>query len=172
MDPNRRRAAPVPAAVEIVPALSARLVEQAGDLFKEYAAWIGIDLGFQNFEEELENLPSGYEPPGGCLLLALVGGEPAGCVAVREFEPGVCEMKRLYVRPRFRGTGLGRLLAESAIGEAERLGYGRMRLDTLPSMARAQQIYESLGFEEIAPYRFNPFAGAVFMELELGGRGR
>src|SRR3712207_6786597 len=143
-------------AVKIIPAQTAQLLDQARVLFEGYAAWIGIDLSFQNFEEELANLPAGYAPPEGCLLLAVVGGEAAGCVAVRKLETGACEMKRLYVRPRFRGLRIGGALAEAAIEEAERLGYERMRLDTLPSMKRAQELYLSLGFREIGPYRFNP----------------
>ena len=154
-------------AVKIVPARTAQLIDQVRALFEEYAAWIGIDLSFQNFEEELANLPAGYTPPEGCLLLALVGGEAAGCLAVRELETGVCEMKRLYVKPQFRGMRIGKALAEAAIEEAKRLGYERMRLDTLPPMTRAQGLYLSLGFQEIAPYRFNPVEGAVYMELKL-----
>lgn len=164
MGAKRKEIAP---AAEIVPVRSAWLLEQARYLFQEYATQIGIDLSFQNFEQELANLPAGYEPPEGCLLLALAGGEAAGCVAVRRLEQGVCEMKRLYVRPRFRGLRVGRALAEAAVDEARRIGYERMRLDTLPSMARARELYLSLGFEEVAPYRFNPVEGTVYMELKL-----
>ena len=162
-----KRVASAPIALEIVPARTTQLLAQARALFKEYGAWIGIDLSFQNFEEELANLPAGYRPPEGCLLLALARGEAAGCVAVRKLKTGVCEMKRLYVKPQFRGMRIGKALAEAAIEEAKRLGYERMRLDTLPSMTRAQELYLSLGFQEIAPYRFNPVEGTVYMELKL-----
>lgn len=137
------------------------------ELFLAYAEWIGIDLSFQNFSEELEGLPGDYAAPGGVLLLALFENKPAGCVALRKFDGDICEMKRLYVRPEFQGLGIGKRLAEEIIAAAKGLGYTKMRLDTMPKMASAQKLYRSLGFKEIALYRFNPEPDAVFMELEL-----
>jgi predicted N-acetyltransferase YhbS len=134
----------------------------------EYAASPGSDLCFQSFEQELEGLPGPYALPSGCLLLATVGGEPAGCVALKKVADGVCEMKRLYVRSRPRGTGLGRTLTEQVIGEAKRLGYDLIRLDTIPSvMGSAVALYRSLGFRDIPAYCFNPVPGTLFMELQL-----
>jgi ribosomal protein S18 acetylase RimI-like enzyme len=132
-------------------------------MLREYAAWLEVDLCFQNFEEELKGLPGEYSPPLGRLLIA----EGAGCVALRPLEREICEMKRLYVRPEFRGSGLGRRLVLAIIEEARGIGYRRMRLDTMPKMDRAQGLYASLGFREIAAYRFNPEAGARFLELEI-----
>ena len=136
-------------------------------LFEEYAASLGIDLCFQGFEKELAGLPGHYAPPQGRLLLALQDGQTAGCIALRPLEPGVCEMKRLYVRPAFRSHGIGSVLVDRIIQEARQAGYQHMRLDTLPSMARALALYRRLGFREIAPYYENPVEGAVFLELQL-----
>jgi GNAT superfamily N-acetyltransferase len=135
-------------------------------MLREYAAWLEIDLCFQNFEEELAGLPGDYAPPRGRLLIA----EGAGCVALRTIDEEICEMKRLYVRPDHRGTGLGRRLVQAIIDEARSVGYGRMRLDTMPKMDSAQRLYASLGFREIAAYRYNPEPGARFLELTLSRR--
>jgi putative acetyltransferase len=143
-------------------------IEAARELFREYAAWLGVDLDFQGFPEEVDSLPGNYAPPLGRLLLAWEGDEAAGCVALRPLEPGICEMKRLYVRPAYRHSGLGHRLAERIVQEARDAGYGKMRLDTLVTMARARAIYQSLGFRPISPYRPNPIEGAVFLELTLG----
>ena len=153
--------------LEIVEAHSGAMLAQARSLLEEYASSLGVSLDFQDFDTELAALPGEYDPPQGRLLVARVQGQVAGCVALRRLADGVCEMKRLYVRPHFRGARIGRVLAERVMEEARRIGYARMRLDTLPSMDRARAMYASLGFREIAPYRFNPIAGTAFMELVL-----
>ena len=140
---------------------------EIGHLFEEYADSLEIDLDFQGFAEELAGLPGEYAPPEGSLLLALWQDQVAGCVALRQFSPGICEMKRLYTKPQFRGLGIGRALGEEVIKRARQCGYERMRLDTLPSMGTARSLYGSLGFKEIDPYRFNPVEGTSFMELAL-----
>ena len=139
-------------------------------LFEEYAAWIAIDLSFQNFAEELKLLPGEYAPPGGALLLGWAEARPAGCVAVRRIDEETCEMKRLYVRDSFRGLSAGERLAHEAIAWARAADYRRMLLDTLPSMRSAHRLYERLGFMEIPAYRFNPVEGARFMALDLDHR--
>ena len=137
------------------------------ELFTEYARSIDIDLCFQSFDRELAELPGKYAPPEGRLFLALAEQPPAGCVALRKIEDGICEMKRLYVRPAFRGRGLGRQLADEVITAAHKIGYERMRLDTLSSMTPAIALYESLGFRRIPAYYNNPSGLAVFFELKL-----
>ena len=137
------------------------------ELFREYADSLDFALDFQQFDEELQNLPGEYGGPSGCVLLLDVDGESAGCVALRPFSEGVCEMKRLYVRAGFRGTGKGRALAEEIISRAIRAGYSRMRLDTIGTMSAANALYASLGFSEIPQYRANPIEGARYLELPL-----
>jgi ribosomal protein S18 acetylase RimI-like enzyme len=132
-------------------------------LFLEYAESLGVDLSFQNFEDEVASLPGDYDP----ILIGRWNGEVAGCVAMHPFEERICEMKRLYVRPSFRAHGIARSLAEALIAIARERGFRAMRLDTLPMMRPAMALYESLGFADIDPYRFNPIAGSRYMELRL-----
>ena len=155
--------------VAITQAQSPAQITQVRELFLEYAQSLGFSLCFQSFDQELAGLPGDYAPPDGRLLLMEYEGQPAGCVALHKLEAGICEMKRLYVRPAFRGKGLGRILAESILNEARAIGYDRLRLDTVePVMKNAVAMYRLLGFREIAPYRANPIAGALYMELDLG----
>lgn len=138
------------------------------DLFVEYANSLGFSLCFQSFDRELAGLPGDYSPPRGRLLLAEWDGAPAGCVALHPLDSEICEMKRLYLRPHYRGKGLGRTLVQRVIGEAREIGYRRMRLDTVePRMKDAVALYRRFGFNEIPPYRENPIAGAMYLELEL-----
>jgi ribosomal protein S18 acetylase RimI-like enzyme len=151
----------------ITPARGTEHIETIRQLFLEYEQAIGVDLGFQNFARELATLPGQYASPDGRLYVAQLDDEIAGCVALRKHAPGVCEMKRLYVCPAFRGLGLGKRLAQRVMEDARAIGYERMVLDTLPTMTDAIAMYRGLGFHEIAPYRPNPVPGALFMELKL-----
>lgn len=155
------------AGIRIVQAETGEALQAARVLFEEYAASLDFDLGFQGFDEELKQLPADYASPDGRLLLAIYHDHAAGCVALRKLDADICEMKRLYVRPQFRSLKIGRLLADAVITEAKKIGYAYMRLDTVPSMARARALYEALGFKKIHPYRYNPVSGTAFMELNL-----
>ena len=151
----------------IAEALDERAVAACRELFREYQQGLGVSLCFQGFERELEQLPGDYARPRGRLLLARIAGEPAGCVALRGLEGGAGEMKRLYVRPAYRGMGIGRMLAECVIDEARALGYRALKLDTLPAMGEAQALYRELGFVDTEPYNDNPIEGARFLALVL-----
>jgi ribosomal protein S18 acetylase RimI-like enzyme len=168
------RSAPVPLVPSSVKdfsfsqAVRPHQMAQTRELFLEYANSLGFSLCFQNFDDELAGLPGDYTPPDGRLLLTEYDGQIAGCVALHKLGSGICEMKRLYLRPQFRGKGLGRALAERIIAEAREIGYRHMRLDTVgPVMKDAVAMYRKMGFKEIAPYRANPNAGTIYMELEL-----
>ena len=150
------------------PAAELAEIETGRGLFREYAASLEVDLFFQGSEQGLAGLPGDYAPPAGRLYLANVDESPAGCVALRRIEDGgICEMKRLYVRPMHRGLGIGRQLVLKLTEDARALGYSKMRLDTLPSMQRAQELYRAFGFKPIEPYRSHPIPGALFFELEI-----
>jgi putative membrane protein len=165
--PAKNQATPTPI-IRIRPAVNDEDIRTARELFVEYGQSLGFSLSFQNFDQEYLSLPGKYAPPKGRLLLAEVDGRAAGCVALRPLETGVCEMKRLYLRPDFRGLGLGRKLAEAIIAEGKAIGYFAMRLDTVEDkMMAAVALYRALGFHEIGAYTANPMSGAKFMELEL-----
>jgi putative acetyltransferase len=157
--------------MRLIQAQSPEEIESARKLFAEYASWVEISLCFQNFDKEVAELPGAYAPPSGRLFLAVAAQQVMGCVALRKIDDGVGEMKRLYVRPEFRGRGLGRTLTEKLIAEAKHIGYERLRLDTLPGkMDQAIAMYRSFGFQEISPYYKNPVADATFMELGLSDK--
>lgn len=154
--------------LEIIQAETPEEIEATRKIFREYEAWLDLDLCFQGFEEELANLPGKYAKPEGRLFLAISEGKVAGCIALRKLEEGICEMKRLFVRDEFRGHKIGNLLIEKLISEAKELGYQKLRLDTFPpKMGKAVGLYEAHGFREIAPYYHNPHGETLFMELQL-----
>ncbi len=155
-------------AITIRQAETAIDLEATREIFREYETWLGLDLCFQGFEDELENLPGKYAPPGGRLYLAEVDDIVVGCITLRPLESNVCEMKRLFVREKFRGMQIGKLLIERLIADARLIGYDAMRLDSFPpKMGKAVLLYESYGFREIESYYDNPNDGVLFMELKL-----
>ena len=152
----------------IVQAETPGQIQEARLLFREYEAWLGVDLCFQSFEKELKNLPGKYAKPSGRLFLASSNKKVAGCIALRKLGDTTCEIKRLFVRPDFRGLRLGQMLIEKALAEAKAIGYLRVRLDTLPDkMPKAVELYQFYGFREIPPYYENPHKETLFMELDL-----
>ena len=154
--------------IDLIQAQTASQIDDARRLFREYETWLGLDLCFQGFEEELQNLPGKYSMPEGRLLVSYVEDSPAGCIALRKLSDGVCEMKRLFVRDDFRGSGIGLLLVERVIENARTARYRKMRLDTYPpKMGKAVKLYESHGFYPIPPYYQNPHGDVLFMELKL-----
>jgi ribosomal protein S18 acetylase RimI-like enzyme len=153
--------------LSVTEAVGASDVAQVRELFVEYASSLATDLAFQDFSDELANLPGAYAVPLGRLLLGRAGEEAAGCVALRPLIEDICEIKRLYVRSAYRSRGTGRQLAEAIIEAARKIGYRRMRLDTLPEMAAARHLYRALGFRPIPPYCYNPIEGTEFLELHL-----
>lgn len=159
--------------LKIIRAETADQIEQARILFRQYEAQLGIKLCFQNFDEEVANLPGKYSAPEGRLFLALSGEKLAGCIALRKSEDKICEMKRLFVRDEFRGQKIGLALIEKIIEESQKIGYEKMRLDTFPpKMSKAVALYESFGFYEIPPYYHNPFGETLFMEKILKAEAR
>jgi putative acetyltransferase len=170
MRSDKPASAPLPAFEFITPDTPA-LLEATRDIFREYATQLGVDLCFQNFDEELTALPGDYAAPQGCLLLAMRDGEVAGCCALRPLDnvdyPNASEMKRLYVRQAHRRSGLGRQLAEAILDAARVAGYRSVLLDTLSDMEAARALYEDLGFKDIPPYYHNPIAGAHYLKADL-----
>ena len=157
--------------VQLVTPDTPQTLDTLRDIFKEYARGLGVDLCFQQFDEELATLPGDYAPPQGALFLAMVDGQPAGSCALRPIEgtdyPNAAEMKRLYVRDAFRGLGLGRQLVEATLDAARQAGYDCVLLDTLDDMEAARALYEDLGFEDIPPYYHNPIPGAHYLKVDL-----
>jgi GNAT superfamily N-acetyltransferase len=157
--------------ITFIKAYSQKEIDEVRGLFREYSASLDFTLDFQNIDDEIKNLPGEYSAPGGKLYLALYKNKPAGCIALRKIDKYTCEMKRLFVLPKYRGLNIGRALTEILITEAKRVGYKFMRLDTVYTMLSARRIYDEFGFKEIPPYRFNPVEGAIFMELNLQAHG-
>lgn len=154
--------------LKIIQVETAGQIEQARILFREYEAWFGLNLCFQNFDEEVKNLPAKYAPPDGRLFLAFADEKLAGCIALRKLEAQICEMKRLFVREDFRRLGIGKSLIEKLISEAKKIGYEKMRLDTYPpKMSKAVELYNSYGFYKIKSYYHNPYGKTLFMEKSL-----
>ena len=157
--------------VELVSPSSPKELDELRDIFSEYARNLGVDLCFQQFDQELAGLPGEYAPPNGALLAAKVDGQLAGCCAIRPLDTAdytnACEMKRLYVRKAFRAMGLGRQLAEAALDAARQAGYSCVLLDTLDDMEAARALYQELGFHEIPPYYHNPIPGAHYLKAAL-----
>jgi ribosomal protein S18 acetylase RimI-like enzyme len=154
--------------IKINKALENNDIEEIKLLFREYMAELkGIDLSFQGFENELNSLPGYYSAPNGCLLIARFNETVAGCIALRKITDEICEMKRLFVKPEFRNYKIGKLLIDGIILEATSIGYQEMYLDSLPTMSKAIKLYESLGFQRINPYYFNPIEGTIYMSLKL-----
>ena len=156
-----------PSPLRIAPAASPDQIDEIRSLFLEYERFLRVKLCFQSFEAELAGLPGRYAPPGGALLLAMDGLRPAGCAALRKLDDGIGEMKRLFVRPEYRGRGLGRALILRVLDEAIAAGYARIRLDTLARLEAAGRLYQSLGFKRITPYYANPLEDVVYWELAL-----
>ena len=153
--------------VEVATATAAQQFDAGSNLFRAYAVFLGLDLEFQGFSEELESLTEMYGPPKGALLLAYVEDRPVGVVGLREFAPGIAEMKRMYVLEGYQGMGVGKALTQAFLDHARDLGYQRVRLDSIRELDGALRLYRRFGFEEIEPYRFNPHPEAVFMELDI-----
>lgn len=157
--------------MRIIAAVTPEQLRSVRDLFREYARSLGVDLAFQGFEAELAGLPGKYGPPEGALLLAVDGCAACGCVALRPLSPGVCEMKRLYVRPEFRGRGLGSALTKRILQEGAGRGYAVMRLDTLSGLTDAIRLYERLGFRRTGAYYDNPLPAVSYWEIDLNSCG-
>ena len=160
---------PMSCSFHVAQATTAEDVEVVRELFVEYEKWLGVDLCFQGFAEELRSLPGKYTQPQGCLLIAWMGEKAAGVVGMKPLQGDVCEMKRLYVRPAARGHGIGRSLAEAVVVEARRARYKAMRLDTLKRLTTANTLYRTMGFREIPAYRENPLDDVLYLELDLAG---